>query len=236
MEPYRYHFELPDGYSQSSGKTFPLILFLHGGGENGDKEGRNYVQQVKFHGPWKAHGCTEYMKGPEAIKKISQFFVVAPHLPSGVEWDAESVRAVLDEVVERPNYRKSIDRNRLYLTGVSWGGRGVSRVALDDPQTFAAIVPICAYGGGEFVSRIGQLKDLPIWLFHGDRDGLEDPKKQDPRRFGENSRELYEGLEGDNNKEAHLTIYPGEGHSGAWIKAYNDPALYDWLLEHSKAK
>ena len=28
--------------------------------------------------------------------------------------------------------------------------------------------------------------------------------------------------------------YPGAGHSDAWIKAYDDPELYDWFLKQKR--
>jgi hypothetical protein len=32
-----------------------------------------------------------------------------------------------------------------------------------------------------------------------------------------------------------LTIYPDAGHD-SWTETYNNPALYEWLLAHSRAK
>jgi predicted peptidase len=29
------------------------------------------------------------------------------------------------------------------------------------------------------------------------------------------------------------TVYPEAGHD-SWTQAYNDPALFDWLLQHSR--
>jgi hypothetical protein len=29
-----------------------------------------------------------------------------------------------------------------------------------------------------------------------------------------------------------LTIYPDADHTGAWERAYDDPQLFAWLLQH----
>ena len=49
----------------------------------------------------------------------------------------------MDEIVEK--YK--IDKDRIYVTGLSMGGFGTWSLAAHPPNRFAAIVPIC--GGGE---------------------------------------------------------------------------------------
>ena len=45
-----------------------------------------------------------------------------------------------------------------------------------------------------------------------------------------NARALDERCDG----EVRWTIYDDLGHIGAYEKAYRDPALYEWMLEHSR--
>lgn len=236
MSLYEFHVERPDGYDKNSNKVYPLIMFLHGHGQIGGQGDKKYLQQVKYHGPWKEHGCDKYSRGAEAITRIGQFFIAAPHLPGVTEWDAEKVHEVLVAVLNHPEYGKSIDRDRLYLTGISWGGRGALRVALSDPKRFAAIAPVCPYGASEFLNEIHKLRDVPVWLFHGAKDGLEEDGKPKAARLSKNSEDLCAKLRGSGSSNVRLTIYPDEGHSGAWIKAYDDPELYDWLLKQTKPK
>src|SRR5262249_30321293 len=53
--------------------------------------------------------------------------------------------------------------------GLSMGGFGTWAVALAAPDRFAAMAPIC--GGGD-PARVGALRHLPGWAFHGARDPI----------------------------------------------------------------
>jgi dipeptidyl aminopeptidase/acylaminoacyl peptidase len=64
--------------------------------------------------------------------------------------------------------------------------------------------------------------DLPVWTFHGDRDDVVTP---------EGSFNMARAIRACGGRKARLTIYPDLGHN-AWDPAYDDPALYAWLLEH----
>ncbi|QDV33637.1 carboxylesterase family protein [Tautonia plasticadhaerens] len=141
-----YLLYLPEDYEDSD-EDFPLLLFLHGGGESGDD-----LQEVKAHGP------------PKRIEAGEEypFIVVSPQSP-GRGWDPQALSALLDEVVA--TYR--VDEDRVFLTGLSMGGFGTWALAAADPDRFAAIAPIC--GGGD-PRAADRLKDLPIWVFHGAKD------------------------------------------------------------------
>jgi len=102
------------------------------------------------------------------------------------------------------------------------GGYGAWHLAVDYPDLFAAVVPICggmAHDSG-IPEQIKVLKDVPIWIFHGEKDEAVPVK---------NSKELYDALKkiGGNVK---LTIYPELGHD-SWTTTYDNPNLYKWLLK-----
>ncbi|MBN1568333.1 MAG: alpha/beta fold hydrolase [Acidobacteria bacterium] len=105
----------------------PLILFLHGGSGR-----RDDISLVSRYGP------------PAVIKKRPDFafVVLSQQCPKGEIWtDTDLLIALLDDVISK--YR--IDPDRIYLTGISLGGRGVWYLAYKHPDRFAAIVPICAW-------------------------------------------------------------------------------------------
>jgi predicted peptidase len=145
-----YWLFLPEGYYDKSDKRFPLILFLHGAGESGDK-----LEKVKVHGP------------PKIVekKKDFPFIVVSPQSPK-FGWDIEALNALLDDVLAK--YR--VDSDRVYLTGLSMGGYGSWALAAAHPERFAAVVPICGGGSPVFMGR--RLKDMPVWAFHGAKDNV----------------------------------------------------------------
>lgn len=193
-----YLLHLPEGDG-----PHPVMMFLHGTGERGADIGA-----VKTNGP------------PMLVEQGMDlpFIIISPQLPEHGHWDRAAVLALLDHVMDEV-LPASADRSRVYLTGLSRGGRGTWRIAGLAPDRFAAIAPIAAPGDA---MNACQLRDTPVWSFHGDQDDVA------PVQGNIDMVEAVRACGG----AAELTIYPGVGH-GSWVPAYEDPALYDWLLDHS---
>jgi predicted peptidase len=145
----QYQIFLPQGYSTNQDR-WPLILFLHGGGERGSD-----IEKVKVHGPLKM----------AAQRPDFPFVVVAPQVDTNMIWSTARLDALLEEVQER--YR--VDPDRIYLTGLSMGSYGAWHLAMEFPHRFAALAPI---SGGATPSGMCALKHLPIWVFHGAKDDI----------------------------------------------------------------
>jgi len=141
-----YLIYLPHDYDEQ--ETWPLLLFLHGGGERGDD-----LELVKMHGPPKLI----------AAGKHFPFIVVSPQCPKERSWEPLELMVLVDAIVKK--YR--VDADRIWVTGLSMGGFGSWRLAAYAPQQFAAIVPIC--GGGE-TYWAKRFPHLPVWAFHGAKD------------------------------------------------------------------
>lgn len=197
----RYLLYLPPGYS-SSAKPFPLLLFLHGAGERGTD-----LERVKVHGP------------PKLVEagQDFQFVIASPQCPESETWSSDALAALIDEVVG--SYR--IDEDRLYVTGLSMGGHGTWALALDYPDRFAAIAPIC--GAGDSL-RAGRIANLPVWVFHGERDETVSIER------AENMVRAIEEAGG----KPRFTRVPEGGHD-VWTDAYGNSALYEWFLSHHRA-
>ena len=207
----QYLLYLPKDYQAKSGKTWPLMLFLHGAGERGTN-----LQLVAVHGP------------PKLVKQDKElpFILVAPQCPDGQRWEKEGLLQLLDHMTKH----YALDTSRVYLTGLSMGGYGTWSLGVTHPEKFAALVPIC--GGGERIDvllagreRAAALKSLPIWAFHGAKD---------PVVPLEESQRMVDALKRLGVKEVKLTVYPEAGHD-AWTEAYDNPELYDWLLKQRRA-
>jgi predicted peptidase len=146
------------------------------------------------------------------------YIVVSPQAPKGYFWFRESnmMQAILDEVMK--SYR--VDKQRVCVTGNSMGAFGAVVLVAREPKRFASLVPIC--GGVDYVDSL-RLRDVPIWAFHGEKD---------PIVPVEESRRLVR-LVNEIGGNARLTIYPDLGHN-CWDRAYNDPALWDWILAQKR--
>ena len=66
---------------------------------------------------------------------------------------------------------------------------------------------------------------MPAWVFHGE---------DDPAVPIRRSEEMVDALKKTGDPEVKFTRYPGVGHD-SWVKAYNDPELYEWLLSHKRS-
>ena len=198
-----YLMFLPQDYGKEQGKKWPLMLFLHGAGERGSD-----VNKVKVHGP------------PKIVenKKDFPFILVSPQCPENKWWEPQEVIALLDEVQSK--YK--VDPDRVYLTGLSMGGFGTWETATQYPERFAAIVPIC--GGGRPYSA-ARLKNLPAWVFHGEKDNVVPIKR---------SEEMVDALKKAGG-DVKFTRYPEAGHD-SWTETYNNPELYDWFLKHTRGQ
>lgn len=199
----QYLLFLPQDYNQDSSKKFPMILFLHGAGERGDN-----INNVKTHGP------------PKIVetKKDFPFILVSPQCPTGHWWQPHELNALLDQI--QADYR--VDPDRVFLTGLSMGGFGTWDLAMNYPNRFAAIAPMCGSGN---VGRVRFIKDLPIWVFHGDADPTVPVARSD---------EMVAALK-KAGADVKYTRYPGVGHD-CWTASYNNPELYTWFLSHHRGE
>lgn len=195
-----YLLYLPEDY-QEEGKKFPLLFFLHGAGERG-----NNLDLLFKYGP--ARQVKEGLKLP--------FVIVAPQCSRGTYWSTHVLKDLLEEILNT----YSIDVNRIYLTGVSMGGYGTWALAIDYPEKFAAIAPICGGGNPALVYKI---KDIPTWVFHGAKDDIV-PLQE--------SVVIVEALK-NVNESVKFTVYPDLKHD-SWTRTYNNPELYKWFLDNKK--
>lgn len=172
---------------------------------HGSGERGNELGKVKNNWPRIIDQCPDF-----------PFIVAAPQCPEDDEWDEDVPIALVNDVIERAR----VDGDRIYVTGLSMGGHGTWAVACAFPDRFAAIAPICGGGSTSLASRLVR---VPVWAFHGENDAVVPL---------EATREMVDAVNAAGGS-AKLTVYPGVGHD-SWVNAYNDPALFRWLLEHKR--
>ncbi|MHC4345327.1 MAG: carboxylesterase family protein [Planctomycetota bacterium] len=198
----QYLLFLPAGYGENE-RQWPLILFLHGMGQCGSD-----LEKVK------EHGIPKIVEG----RKDFAFIAVSPQCPEGEFWSSDVLINLLDEVTSR----HAVDPSRIYLTGLSLGGGATWHIACEHPDRFAAIAPICGWGSP---AKACNLKDVPVWAFHGAKDKVIPVK---------GSKEMVQVLK-DCGGDARLTVYPETGHD-SWTQTYDNQELYDWFLSHRRDK
>lgn len=199
------------------GRPWPLLLFLHGAGERG-KDNR---RQLLHFG--EAASQDEVMRRWPA-------FVVAPQVPGDSSWvflqrvgmkvmapaePARTLRLAM-EILDRLEEEFTIDRARVYITGLSMGGFGTWDALWRWPERFAAAAPVC--GGGD-PSKAPLFAHKPIWAFHGAADDIVPVQA---------SRVMVEAVRKAGG-DILYTEYPGVGHD-SWTPTYNNPEFYEWLF------
>ncbi len=136
-------------FGPESSEKLPLIIYLHGNGDQGD-----CIEKMS-HG-----GVLAELEAGRNIPAI----VIAPQCNAFVWFE---LFPILTELIDTVRHRDDVDINRVYIMGTSMGAYAVWQMCLSHPDWFAAAVPVC--GGGMYWAA-ERLKNLPIWAFHGALD------------------------------------------------------------------
>ena len=201
-----YRFFKPIGYDPA--KKYPLVLFLHGGGQKGTD---NYAPI--------SHGIG--LTGPGTIFTTAEsqarwpVFLAAPQSPDG-SWTGAAADAAIKMIaalqVEFPN----IDAERLYITGLSLGGTGTWAALLKYPMMFAAGVPMA---GVADTGQAPKIAKLPVWDFHSAMD--------ENTNVGA-SRRMIAAMRAAGGKPCY-TEYPTGNHVSTFLRSYQNPDLLPWM-------
>lgn len=215
---------LPHRYEQENG--WPLLVFLHGLGENGDGSS-NQLDRVPSHGPARLIAEDRW---PVAESQVGDRFVIlSPQNSRNNCHHPNDIDAFLRWAIQ--NY--DVDPTRVYLTGLSCGAIG-SWDYLNDhlaDDLLAAVIPICGYGVSAWNTHECQLASLPIWGFHGNAD---DVVNSIGTIYPISNMQLCTNPDAI---DARMTIYEGVGHD-SWSRTYDLEAghdIYAWLLSHSNS-
>ncbi|MEP6675858.1 MAG: T9SS type A sorting domain-containing protein [Ferruginibacter sp.] len=220
---------LPKGYS--SGQNFPLLIFCHGVGENGDGSPAQLSRVLNNGTPKQiSQGIfpdSFFTTGGQSYK----FIVISPQF---TQWPSPYD---ISNIIDYCQLHYHVDINRIYLTGLSMGGGVVWDYAGWTPQfptRIAAIVPISGasnpYGPREANMAAA---NLAIWATHN---------LNDPTVPSDNTIQYVDGTNAQPlppNPLAKKTIFPVYGHD-AWDQTYdfnfteNGLNIYQWMLQFKR--
>ncbi|HWB05248.1 MAG TPA: prolyl oligopeptidase family serine peptidase [Verrucomicrobiales bacterium] len=192
------------GKNLDASKKYPLVIYLHGKGNNVLPKGAQGF----------AYACSK----PENYGK-NPCFLLVPQCPDENGWQGNTganFQKLLKDVLKN----LPIDDNRIYLIGYSMGAFGTFAMLNEQPKMFAAAIPVA---GGISEGAARNLRRIPIWIFHGEKDEVVKPDQ---------SRAIAKALE-RLKAPVKYTEFPGEGH-GIIGKVVNDPAVHTWLFEQKR--
>ena len=203
----------------------PLIVFLHGLGENGNGNDID-LNKILNHGPPTLINQNTWLTDQNPTGDV--FIVLSPQNSKGDCHQPDDVHEFLTWAIDEYN----VDETRVYLTGLSCGGIGVWNYLeyyLHD-DIVAAVVPIAGDGIDAWTRHGCDLGKIPIWAFHGDLDDVIDV---------EGTNIPMDGLANcSSTVDARKTIYNGIFHD-SWSFTYslgNEHDIYQWMLSHEKSE
>ena len=197
---YTYSVKIPAGYNASI--EYPVFLYLHG--QLLDSVFFNNMMTNNFH-----------------IPDDDRYIIVRPSKLE-IDWDPKKALDVLEDVKANLN----VDDSRIYLTGLSMGGRGTFIVAAALPDYFAAIMPLTPHHEPySYVPLAESIAHIPIWMSHGTNDSTSEYSMA--AHMAENLSSLGAEIE-------FQTVVGGE--HGGWFTIYSDPEIMQWMLSHTRGE
>jgi predicted peptidase len=240
-----YFVYLPQGYDSEKGKRWPVILFLHGGGERGN--GKGDLEMTLKHGPimeaWvKGRDLPFIMIGPQLYTGQRGANAAPRTRPAGASLISRSisgekprnpaegpprgwwtVEADLLPMVDATLKEFRGDPDRVYITGLSYGGYGAWFMAGVHAERWAAAAPICGVADPKVIPMIAEAK-LPIWIIQGGKDTLVRPEWVTQSAID---------LEKAGHPDVRFTVHEDMNHN-VWTRAYEGWDLYYWMLSHRR--
>ncbi len=219
--PYRLF--VPEDYSEEY--AYPVLLFLHGAGQNGDDNEAQLNQ-----------GTQEFFI-PITLPTYHSIMII-PQCPAGSFWVdtdyAAGSYSVDDVPISRPmkavvelldeiNSKYSTDPDRQYVTGESMGGYGTWDLLCRYPDRFAAAVAVCGAGDP---SKASLLTDIAVRSYHG-RDDTMVPFEPD--------YDMIEAIKAAGGTKAELIeTTSGKGHFIA-TEVYRMSDMIIWLFDQVRS-
>lgn len=156
--PYRIY--MPGGMSANT--KYPLVVFFHGAGERGMDNTRQLIHGVR--------NILAYSK-----ESNDPAIIIAAQVPNNEQWvntpwgadshvmpEAPSLPMKLTmDLMQDIMLDQSVDKERIYVTGISMGGFGTWDILQRMPDRIAAAIPVC--GGGD-VNQAKRIKGTSINL------------------------------------------------------------------------
>lgn len=215
---------LPKDYDAA--KKYPVVFFLHGRGESGSDNEKQLT-----------HGATLFLK--DSIRHAFPAIVIFPQCSDKSYWsnvhtiaqgnqngkrafyfvpdgppstDMQLLLGLVDHVLAH----YGVNKQQVYVMGLSMGGMGTFELVRRKPATFAAAVPIC---GGAHEATAKELRKTAWWIFHGAKDDVVLPQYS----------EVMAAALKKQKASVKFTLYPNANHN-SWDPAFSEPSLLPWLF------
>ena len=222
-----YRIMVPDDYDPE--KKYALVIFLHGSGERGNDNEKQLI-----------HGAELFLR--DSIRKKYPSIVVFPQCSVNSYWSNVNIvtgaqsgsrtfnfhtenkptvaMGLLLYLVNDLQRKYSIQKKKIYISGLSMGGMGTFEMVRRKPNLFAAAMPIC---GGANPATANKLLKTNWWIFHGEKDDIVNPQY---------SKDMAMAILNEGGI-AKLTVYPNANHN-SWDSAFAESNFMQWMFSNNK--
>lgn len=215
-----YRVLLPAHYSRN--RRYPLMVYFHGIMERGIDN----TKPLKYIAPvvtdpnfrWRYPCIVLVPQCPDGERWIKADYRITGYLSTQSPMPATRMTVA---VINRLSREYGVDRNRIYLTGISFGGSAVWDLLMRYPDKFAAGVPISAQTDPTIAPRIAH---TPVWVFQGEKDSYIKVEKV---------RVMVRALRKSGGTPKY-TEYPAAEHF-IWDRVFAEPELFPWLFNRTLA-
>ncbi|WP_299058866.1 prolyl oligopeptidase family serine peptidase [uncultured Polaribacter sp.] len=226
IDTLQYRIMMPDNFDET--KQYPLLLFLHGAAERSNDNKAQLLHGSKFFASKKnRRNFPAIVIFPQCPKESywANVLIDRTSYPLNIDFPTnyaptkpmKSVMMLMDDFASKP----FVNKNQIYVAGMSMGGMGTFEILYRKPKMFAAAIAIC--GAGNPKTTVFYAKTTPLWVFHGAKDNVVN---------FQSSVEMVEGLKKYGGKPI-FTLYPNQSHN-SWDAAFTEPKLLPWLFSNIK--
>ena len=198
-------------------KPIPMIVYFGGTGEQGEDLMRQFEQTVVFS-----------KVTSREFQRRHPCCLFAPLMPTGMTMRSAQPAGTASKLADltcdamyaviASLKSPKVDTNRIYVTGLSWGGVAAFELPCSYPGRFAASVPISCI---QYPSRIPRDRPGNYWMIHNESIYGGEGHQQAIREIAE----LVQAGGGDFRR----STFPDRGHD-AWSKAWREDAVWDWMF------
>ena len=196
-----YFLYYPEDYQKTTNKKYGILLFLHGSGSIPKSKNEKFL-------------------APDLLTNGTKFpflILVPQHLEDRKMWNTIAVKQLLDSIVKN----NRVDPSKIYLSGLSRGGVAAWEMAIEYPDTFAALAIVSSMAPSPYAHWMN--KKLAIRVFHGEDDTVIPVSE---------AEEMVARLKKMNYNIA-FTKLKDRGHD-IWDTVYNNLELYSWFDKQKK--
>ncbi|MFQ5715585.1 MAG: hypothetical protein ACE5GQ_00630 [Nitrospinales bacterium] len=145
---HKYSYALFTPASIAAEKNLPLIVILHGLGSSGQTIIEKWTRRLQ-----------------------GQAIILCPTYPMGAWWALPAEKMVL-QLIQKTQAEYPVDRNRVFLSGLSNGAIGAYMIGMFNPDYFAGIIPIAGSVTQRLLHFLVNLSNTPLYIIHGRGDPI----------------------------------------------------------------